>query len=129
MAVGDVRITSPWQEVTPPPREQVAVRQPSRVPVASLPATFTHRVTGMDGGAFYGSDSTGLMRVRLRYNQRDLSGRHCHVGGWRGRILGLIMVEAIVGGERVAVVQGAPVPGRGDLPLRVAVFPLPAQLP
>ncbi|MER5690000.1 hypothetical protein [Streptomyces sp. NPDC002205] len=68
MAVGDVRITSPWQEVTPPPREQVAVRQPSRVPVASLPATFTHRVTGMDGGAFYGSDGTGLMRVRLRYN-------------------------------------------------------------
>ncbi|WP_326793472.1 hypothetical protein OHA79_45750 (plasmid) [Streptomyces sp. NBC_00841] len=75
MAVGDVRITSPWQEVTPPPREQVAVRQPSRVPVASLPATFTHRVTGMDGGAFYGSDGTGLMRVRLRYNQRDLSGQ------------------------------------------------------
>ncbi|MEU8831772.1 MULTISPECIES: hypothetical protein [unclassified Streptomyces] len=65
-----MRITSPRQEVTPLPREQVAVRQPSRVPVASLPATFTHRVTGMDGGAFYGSDGTGLMRVRLQTTRR-----------------------------------------------------------
>ncbi|MET7566871.1 hypothetical protein ABZS95_43890, partial [Streptomyces sp. NPDC005479] len=29
----------------------------------------------MDGGTFSGSDGTGLMRVRLRYNQRDLSGQ------------------------------------------------------
>ena len=32
----------------------------------------------------------------------------------------------VVRGERVAVVQGAPVPGRGDLPLCVAVLPVPA---
>lgn len=32
-------------------------------------------------------------------------------------------------GERVTVVQGAPVPGRGDLALCVAVLPLSAQLP
>jgi hypothetical protein len=44
-------------------------------------------------------------------------------------IFGLIMVEGIVRGERVAVVQGAPVPGRCDLPPRVAVLPVSAQLP
>ncbi|WP_258308634.1 hypothetical protein [Streptomyces sp. NWU339] len=35
----------------------------------------------------------------------------------------------VVRGQRVAVVQGAPVPGGDHLALRVAVLPLPAQLP
>ena len=41
-------------------------------------------------------------------------------------IFWLIVLEGAVCGGRVAVVQGAPVPGRGHLPLRVAVPPLPA---
>ena len=73
IAVGGVRITSPQQEVTPPLRGQVVVQLPSGVPLASLPVSFTHRVSGMDGGALHGSDMTGLMRVRLRYSHRDLS--------------------------------------------------------
>ncbi|MFE9782266.1 hypothetical protein ACFYPA_29480 [Streptomyces sp. NPDC005775] len=71
--VGGVRITSPRQEVTPPLRGQVVVQLPSGVPLASLPVSFTHRVSGTGGGTLHGSDMTGLMRVRLRYDQRDLS--------------------------------------------------------
>ncbi|MFE4492473.1 hypothetical protein ACFRKD_08435 [Streptomyces niveus] len=73
IAVGGVRITSPRQELTPPLRGQIAVQLSSGVPLASLPVSFTHRVSGMDGGTLHGSDMTGLMRVRLRSNQRDLS--------------------------------------------------------
>ncbi|MFI9588099.1 hypothetical protein ACIHCQ_41390 [Streptomyces sp. NPDC052236] len=51
------------------------------------------------------------------------------LAGRGGMIFGLIMLEGMVRGEYVAVVQGAPVPGRGHLPLCVAVPPLPAQLP
>src|SRR5690348_381610 len=40
-------------------------------------------------------------------------------------IFWLITLGGVVRGKRVAVVQGVPVPGRGDLPLRVAVLPLP----
>lgn len=46
-----------------------------------------------------------------------------------GMIFWLIKRRGVVGGERVAVVQGSPVPGRGDLPLCVAVLPLPAVVP
>lgn len=42
-------------------------------------------------------------------------------------IFRLITLEGVVRGERVAVVAGAPIPGRGHLPLRVAAFPVPAQ--
>lgn len=73
IAVGGVRITSPRQEVTPPLQAQVIVQQPSGVPLASLPVSFTHRVSGRDGGTLHGSDMTGLMRVRLRYTHRELS--------------------------------------------------------
>lgn len=73
IAVGGVHITSPRQELTPPLRGQIAVQLSSGVPLASLPVSFTHRVSGMDGGTLHGSDMTGLMRVRLRSNQRDLS--------------------------------------------------------
>lgn len=65
--LGGVRITSPRQEVAPPLRGQVVIQQPSGVPVASLPVTFTHRDIGMEGGTLHGSDGTGMMRVRLRY--------------------------------------------------------------
>jgi putative transposase len=44
-------------------------------------------------------------------------------------IFWLISLGRVVRGERVAVVQGAPVPGRGHLPLCVAVLPLPAVVP
>src|SRR5215218_3479339 len=40
-----------------------------------------------------------------------------------GVIFWLISLGRVVRGERVAVVQGAPVPGRGHLPLCVAVLP------
>jgi hypothetical protein len=40
-----------------------------------------------------------------------------------------VTLGGVVRGQRTAVVQRAPVPGRGDLPLCVAVLPLPAQLP
>ena len=36
---------------------------------------FTYRVLGTDGGTLHGRDVTGLMRVRVRLNHRDLSGR------------------------------------------------------
>lgn len=75
LTLGTVRITSPHQDVTPPLRGQVIVQQPSGIPVTSLSVTFTHRVLGADGGTLHGSDVTGLMRVRLRFNHRDLSGR------------------------------------------------------
>ncbi|HWU05610.1 MAG TPA: contact-dependent growth inhibition system immunity protein [Streptomyces sp.] len=57
---------------------------------------------------------------------RELRVRHCHVGCPDGMIFGLIMLGGIVRGQCVAVVQGTPVPGRGDLPLCVAVLPFPA---
>ncbi|MEU4259640.1 hypothetical protein AB0B42_26435 [Streptomyces fradiae] len=75
LTLGGARITSPRQEVTPPLRGQVVVQQPSGIPVTSLPVTFTHRILGVDGGTLHGSDMTGLMRVRLRFNHRDLSGQ------------------------------------------------------
>ncbi|WP_405976523.1 hypothetical protein OG496_55300 [Streptomyces sp. NBC_00988] len=75
LTLGTVRITSPHQDVTPPLRGQVIVQQPSGIPVTSLSVTFTHRVLGTAGGTLHGSDATGLMRVRLRFNHRDLSGR------------------------------------------------------
>ncbi|MEU9413295.1 hypothetical protein AB0E08_47455 [Streptomyces sp. NPDC048281] len=71
--LGGLRITSPRQEVTPPLRGQVAVQQSSGMPVTSLPVAFMHRVLGVDGGTLHGSDPTGVMRVRLRFNHRDLS--------------------------------------------------------
>lgn len=73
IAVGSVRITSPRQGLTPPLRGQIAVQLPSGVPLASLSVSFTHRVSGLDGGTLHGSEMTGFMRVRLRSNQRDLS--------------------------------------------------------
>ncbi|MFB6643759.1 hypothetical protein ACFCYF_41755 [Streptomyces chartreusis] len=74
-ALGGVRITSPRQEVTPPLRGQVIVQESSGLPVSSLPVSFTYRVLGTDGGTLHGRDVTGLMRVRVRFNSRDLSGR------------------------------------------------------
>ncbi|NSL43647.1 hypothetical protein [Streptomyces sp. 8P21H-1] len=55
---------------------------------------------------------------------------HCHVGwpAWDDLVAGRAG-EGFAHVVRVAVVQGAPVPKRGHLPLRVAVLPLPAQLP
>jgi hypothetical protein len=56
--------------------------------------------------------------------------RCCHVGWRRGMIFWLIMPEGESSvGSASPVVQGAPVPGRGDFPLRVAVLPVPAQFP
>lgn len=75
LVIGGVRITSPRREVTPPLRGQVVVQQSSGVPLASLPVTFTHRVSGSDGGTLHGRDGTGLLRVRLRYTPRDHSAR------------------------------------------------------
>ncbi|WP_433456597.1 hypothetical protein ACQPXS_47310 (plasmid) [Streptomyces sp. CA-142005] len=75
LVVSGVRITSPRQEVTSPLRGQVAVQQPSGVPLVSLPMTFTHRVTGMDGGTLHGRDDTGVLRVLLRYTPRDHSAK------------------------------------------------------
>ena len=45
-----------------------------------------------------------------------------------GMIFWLISLGRVIRGERVAVVQEAPVPGRGHLPLCVAVLPLMASL-
>ncbi len=73
VAVGGVRISSARQEVTPPLQGQVAVQLSSGVPLASLPVRFTQRVSGSDGGILYGSDMTGVMRVRLRYSHGDRS--------------------------------------------------------
>ncbi|WP_416531795.1 hypothetical protein [Streptomyces coelicoflavus] len=73
IAVGGVRISSARQEVTPPLQGQVAVQLSSGVPLASLPVRFTQRVSGSDGGILYGSDMTGVMRVRLRYSHGDRS--------------------------------------------------------
>ncbi|MFJ8113053.1 hypothetical protein [Streptomyces sp. NPDC096132] len=75
IAVGGVRITSHRQEVTPLLRGKVVVQQPSGVPLASLPVTFTHRVSGLDGGTLHGRDGTGLLRVRMRYHPRDRCAR------------------------------------------------------
>lgn len=75
LTLASVRITSPRQEVTPPLRGQVIVQQPSGLPVASLPLAFTQRVLGMDGGTLHGSDMTGVMRVQVRFDRRDLSGQ------------------------------------------------------
>lgn len=75
IAVGGVRITSPRQELTPPLRGQIAVQLSSGVPLASLAVTFTHRVSGLDGGTLHGRDGTGVLRVRLRYQPRDRSAR------------------------------------------------------
>ncbi|MFF5837849.1 hypothetical protein ACFY7V_24565 [[Kitasatospora] papulosa] len=72
LAVGGVRITSPRHELTAPLRGQVAIQRSSGIPVSSLPVSFTHRVVGADGGTLHGSDGTGLLRVSLRYNRRDL---------------------------------------------------------
>jgi hypothetical protein len=74
LRLGAVRITSPRQEVAPPLRGQIVIQRPSGSPVSSLPVMFTQRVTGLDGGTLHGRDSTGVLKVELRYNQRDQNG-------------------------------------------------------
>jgi hypothetical protein len=70
-----MRITSPQENITPPLRAQLAVEQPSGVPVASLPVQFTQRTTGLDGGTLHGSDSAGFLHLRMRIDRRSRSCR------------------------------------------------------
>jgi hypothetical protein len=70
-----MRITSPEQDIDPALRAQLAVERSSGVPVASLPVRFTRRTTGLDGATLFGSDSAGLLRLRLRVDGRSLSCR------------------------------------------------------
>ncbi|MCX4758737.1 hypothetical protein [Kitasatospora purpeofusca] len=61
-----IRISALYETLEPPLDATVVVRTEAGLPAASLPVRFTERSRGSDGGHLYGSDLTGMFRLRLR---------------------------------------------------------------